>query len=368
MNTYAQISLSALGKNIKAYADILPEKTKIIAVVKANAYGHGMKEISKKALESGAEILAVAQPEEGIFLRKEGFECPIISMGGTLPEELESAVEYNLIPFIYSIDQLNALESFAKKYNKQCKFHLKIETGMNRIGITPGDDLDGFLKVLDKCEYSKMTAVCSHFANADEADKEYASEQYQKFVQGVRQIKEADYYPSAHMANSAAGASCDFSRLDYIRLGISMYGLQSEEMQKMELEPVMSLISTVVHVKTVKKGETVGYSRTYTAPCDVKIATIPIGYADGFRRALSNKGEVLIRGRRAKVVGNICMDHTMVDVSDIEGVQTGDEAVVIGKQQEDEITAQEIAELTDTLHYEIVTCVGQRVKRIYTDE
>ena len=368
MNTYAEISLKALEKNIKAYADILPEKTKIIAVVKANAYGHGMIEVSKKALECGVEALAVANPEEGALLRRAGFECPIIAMGGMIPQDMEQVVHLGLIPFIYTTEQLLAFEKYAAKKQKQLKFHLKIETGMNRIGILPGRDMEDFLEALGTCGHVKMSAVCSHFANADETDKEFASEQYQKFVQGVRQVREADYFPNSHMANSAAAASCDFSRLDYIRLGISMYGLHSEEMGRMDLTPVMSLKTRVVHVKTIAKGETVGYSRTFTAQGNVDVATIPIGYADGFRRELSNKGEVLIHGRRAKVIGNVCMDHSMVDVTGIENVKTGDEAVVIGRQGNDEITAQEIAGWTDTIHYEVVTCVGQRVKRIYKDE
>lgn len=368
MNTYAEISLKALGKNIKAYTDILPKKTKIIAVVKANAYGHGMLEVSKKALECGVEMLAVAQPEEGKELRGAGFECPIIAMGGMLPEELESVVENNLIPFIYTIEQLLAYEKYANQAEKQVKFHLKIETGMNRIGVLPGEDLENFIKVLDECKHVKMTAVCSHFANADELDKEYASEQYKKFVKGIKQVREADYFPNSHIANSAAGASCDFARLDYMRLGISMYGLQSEQLNKVDLTPVMTLKSKVVHVKTIGKGETVGYGRTYEAKDEVTVATIPIGYADGYRRELSNKGEMLIHGKRAKVIGNVCMDHLMVDVTGIGGVKTGDEVVVIGKQGDDEITADEIAQISNTIHYEIVTCIGQRVKRIYLDE
>ena len=368
MNTYAEISLKALGENIKAYADVLPEKTKIIAVVKANAYGHGVIQVSRKALESGADLLAIAQPEEGAELRDAGFDCPIIAMGGILPKDMKHVVEYDLIPFIYSVEQLKALEKYAAEKNKPCKFHLKIETGMNRIGILPGEDLRVFLEELDKCEYARMTAVCSHFANADDTDKEFASEQYQKFVLGIKQVREADHFPNLHMANSAAAASCDFSRLDYIRLGISMYGLQSEDLQKMDLTPVMSLKTTVVHLKTISAGETVGYSRTFTAKGDVDVATLPIGYADGFVRLLSNKGEVLIRGRRARVIGNVCMDHCMVDVTGIDGVEIGDEAVIIGKQGNDEITARDIADLTNTIHYEIVTCVGKRVKRIYIDE
>ncbi len=367
MNTYAEIDLSALEKNIKAYEEILPRKTKIIAVVKANAYGHGVIEVSKKAIQCGVNMLAVAQPEEGAFLRANGLECPILVMSGMLPEDMEDVVAHNLIPFIYTVNQLKALENCAAKKEKHIKFHLKIETGMNRIGILPGENLDEFLEALDRCKYTKMTAVCSHFANADETDKEFASEQYQKFVRGIKQIREADHFPNAHMANSAAGASCDFARLDYIRLGISMYGLQSEELCKMELTPVMTLKTKVVHVKTVKKGETVGYSRTFTAKGDVEVATLPVGYADGFMRALSNKGEVLIHGSRAKVIGNVCMDHTMVNVTGIEGVIAGDEVVLIGKQGNDEVSAAEMAAWANTIHYEIVTCIGQRVDRIFID-
>ncbi len=368
MNTYAEINLNALEHNIKAYMDILPEKTKIIAVVKANAYGHGMIEVAKTALECGAEMLAVAQIEEGIELRENGFECPVIVMGGILPEDLKYTVAHRLIPFIYTIEQLEALNRFAKEAGEQSKFHLKIETGMNRLGILPGEDLEEFLGVLSYLDNVKMTGICSHFANADEVDKEFVSEQYKKFVQGRKQVSEASYFPYAHIANSAASASYDFARLDYIRLGISMYGLHSEELKKMELKPVLSLKTKVVHVKTIKKDETVGYSRTFKAQREVDVATIPIGYADGFRRTLSNKGEVLVNGKRAKVIGNVCMDHSMIDVTDIEGVSVGDEVVVIGKQNDNEITADEVAEWDETIHYEVVTCIGQRVKRVYVNE
>jgi alanine racemase len=260
------------------------------------------------------------------------------------------------------------LENYAAKAEKAAKFHLKIETGMNRIGILPGEDLKEFISVLDECRYVKIAAVCSHFASADEINKDYASIQYKKFVQGVRQVREANYFPNAHIANSAGAASCDFSRLDYIRLGVSMYGLQSEQMEKLELEPVMTLKTKVINVKIICKGETVGYGRSYQAKCDTVVATLPIGYADGFRRSLSNKGEVLIRGQRAKVIGNVCMDHVMVDATGIENLQIGDEVIIIGRQGDDEISASEVAEWTDTIHYEIVTCVGQRVPRVYIDE
>lgn len=368
MKTYAELNLNALSDNIATYKGILPEKTKIIAVVKANAYGHGIVQISQKAIECGADMLAIAQPEEGELLRSNGITSPIVVMGGMLPEDMETIVEQDLIPFIYTTSQLRMLENYAAKADKVAKFHLKIETGMNRIGILPGEDLEEFITVLDECKYVKLAAVCSHFANADELNKDYASQQYKNFVQGVKQVREGDHLPKVHIANSAAAASCDFSRLDYIRLGVSMYGLQSEEMEKLELTPVMSLKTKVINIKTIKKGETVGYSRNYEAKDNVVVATLPIGYADGFRRSLGNKGEVLIRGKRAKVIGNVCMDHAMVDVTGIDDVQIGDEVVIIGKQNADEIKADEVAKWTDTIHYEIVTCIGQRVPRIYIDE
>ncbi len=368
MRTFAEINLQALGENIAAYRQVLPEKTKIIAVVKANAYGHGMIQVSKKAIDCGVEVLAVAQPEEGIRLRENDITCPIIVMSGILPEEMEEIVKFNLIPFVYTPTQLRALEDFAEKADKISKFHLKIETGMNRVGILPGDELEQFISVLDECKYAKLSAICSHFANADELSKDFASIQYNRFIQGVKQIRQAEYYPDAHMANSAAAASCDFARLDYIRLGISMYGLQSEELHKIALKPVMSVKSKIIHVKTVTKDDTVGYSRSFKALSDIKVATIPLGYADGYNRLFSNSGHVLIGGKRVKVIGNVCMDQIMVDVTLIENVKTGDEVVIIGKQGNEEISAAQLAEELNTIHYEIVTGISERVKRIYVNE
>ncbi len=368
MKTFAELSLKALSENIKAFRDILPDKTKIIAVVKANAYGHGIFVVSQKALECGVAMLAVAQPEEGKQLRDKGITAPIIVMGGMLPEDMDEVVEYDLTPFIYTVEQLNALEMFANNKDKIAKFHLKIETGMNRTGTKIGEDLHNFLSALNDCNSVKLSAVCSHFANADELDKEFASKQYKKLVKAVRQLAQAEYYPSIHMANSAAAASCDFARLDYIRLGVSMYGLQSEKMHTLNLTPVMTLKTKIINLKTIEKGESVGYARNFIADSETIVATLPIGYADGFRRALSNNGQVLVRGRRASVIGNVCMDHVMIDVSAIDDAKIGDEVVIIGKQRNDEIKASEVAKRVGTIHYEIVTGIGQRIPRIYTDE
>ena len=368
MKTFAQVDLSALHSNYEAYRQILSDKTQIIAVVKADAYGHGVIKVCQTLLEQGASMLAVAEVSEGAYLREHNIKIPILVMGGMLPGEMGEIVENNLIPTVFSTSQIKELEAAAILFDKEAKFHLKVETGMNRLGVRPGEELEEVLDTIEACRNIRFSGVYSHFANVDEIDKTYAKQQYRIFTQAIRQIRKRGFSPKMHVANSAAAASCDFARLDYVRIGVGLYGLQPEAKKDMDLTPVMAWKTKVVHVKEIKAGETVSYGRRFTATKPTMIATIPVGYADGYRRALSNKGKILIKGQFAPVVGSVCMDHFMADVTDIAGVEQGDEVVLLGMQGDRAITAQDMADWLDTIHYEIVTCVGKRVPRVYIDD
>ncbi len=367
MKTFAQVDLSALRSNYNAYRQILSDNTQIIAVVKADAYGHGVINVCQTLLDQGASMLAVAEVSEGAYLREHNITAPILVMGGMLPGEMGEIVENNLIPTVFSLSQIRELEAAAILFDKEAKFHLKVETGMNRLGARPGEELETLLDAIEESRNIRFSGVYSHFANVDEIDKTFAKQQYRIFTEAIRQIRKRGFSPKMHVANSAAAASCDFARLDYVRLGIGLYGLQPEAKKDMDLTPVMTWKTKVVHVKNIKAGETVSYGRRFTAEKPTMIATIPIGYADGYRRSLSNKGKILIKGEYVPVIGSICMDHFMADVSHLEGVEPGEEVVLLGKQGDKEITAQDMADWLDTIHYEIVTCVGKRVPRVYVD-
>ena len=365
MNTsVAKINLSNLKHNIKEYQNLLGATTKLIAVVKADGYGHGVLRVCKAAQEEGIDFFAISRLQEGIELREAGIKTSVIILGGTLPEEMNDAVKYSLVPTIYNKEQLEALEKANSENDAKARFHLKINTGMNRLGITYGEQLGDFLDALDNTKNVYFSGVYSHFAVSD-VDPEFTMEQYKNFTQAMRQIRERDYSPKTHIANSAAIASNENFSMDFARLGIGMYGLNPQEKSMLNLKPVMSLCANIVHINNIKPGDTVSYGRTFTAKRDTKIAVLPIGYADGYPRILSNKAQVLVRGQRCNVVGTICRDHTMIDVTDVEGVTCGDEAVLIGRQEKVEITAKEVADLAGTIHYEIATGIQKRVKREY---
>ncbi len=367
MNTsVAKINLSNLKHNIKEYQNLLGVTTKLIAVIKADGYGHGVLEVCRAAQEEGVDFFAISRVKEGIELREAGIKSNIVVLGGTLPEEMEEAVEYSLIPTVYDTEQLHALQKANKGNDAKVKFHLKINTGMNRLGIACGEDLEKFLDVLDNTDNVYLSGVYSHFAVSD-VDPEFTMEQYKNFTQAMRQIRARDYSPNTHIANSAAIASNENFNMDFARLGIGMYGLNPQEKSMLNLKPVMSLCARIVHINNIKPGDTVSYGRTFTAKRDSKIAVLPIGYADGYPRILSNKAQVLVHGKRCNVVGTICMDHTMVDVTDIDDVACGDEVVLIGEQGGKEITAKEVADLAGTIHYEIATGIQKRVKREYIE-
>lgn len=366
-STYAVVDLAAIKQNIINIRKNLPEGTKFCAVVKADAYGHGSVMVSKAALEAGAEWLAVAIPEEAETLREDGITAPILVLGPSNLWQTERAAELDLSLVAASRECVSSAAEVACKHRKRMKLHLKVDTGMNRVGVKTFEEMDAMLADIEKSELLELEGIMTHFAAADEADKAYTRMQNERFREFIASVKERGFSPTIHASNSGASIDCPDMSYDMVRAGIAMYGCYpSDEVNRsVKLKPAMSLHTKISHIKTVQTGEKMSYGCTFTALGEMRIATLPIGYADGFNRLLSNNGEVLIGGKRAKVVGRVCMDQTLVDVTHIEGAALGDEAVCIGRQGKEEITADEFAQKCGTINYEILCAISPRVPRLY---
>jgi alanine racemase len=366
---WAEIDLDGIAHNIRAFQQLLPRAARIMAVVKANAYGHGAVEVATAALEAGASRLAVAIVEEGIVLRQRGITAPIQLLGVSAPGTQRAVIEHDLIPTICTIDSARRFAEIGGKLGTSVKFHLKLDTGMGRIGVRP-DDLPAFLTALKPLPHLEMEGVFSHFAKADEADKTYSARQLTRYRDCVTLVQEAGFRPRIRgLANSAAAIDLPDAVFDLIRLGISLYGLYPSdevERERIRLRPVMSWKTRIVHLKTLPAGEAVSYGGRFVTQRPTIVATLPIGYADGFRRRLwSVGGRVLVQGRCAPIIGRVCMDMTMIDVTDLPPVSLGDEVVLLGTQGDQAISADEMAAQLDTINYEITCLVGKRVPRVY---
>lgn len=366
-STYAVVDLKAIKQNIINIRENLPKGTKFCAVVKADGYGHGSVMVSKAAVEAGAEWLAVAIPEEAAVLREEGITAPILVLGPSNLWQSERAAELDLSMVAASRECVKNAEQTARKYAKKMKLHLKVDTGMNRVGVRTYDELDAMLSDIESSEYLVLEGLMTHFAAADEADKTYTLKQNEAFERFVQSVSSRGFSPVIHAANSGGAIDCAQLSYDIVRVGIAMYGCypSAEVDRSIKLYPAMSLYTKISYIKTLQAGEKISYGCTYTTPCEMRIATLPIGYADGFNRLLSNCGEVLICGKRAKVVGRVCMDQTLVDVTGIDDAELGSQVVCIGKQGADEITADEFAGRCGTINYEILCAISPRVPRLY---
>ena len=355
--TWVEINLDAIASNVKNIKKLIGDKKELMAVVKGNAYGHDILEIASVVLNNGATRLAVARLEEGIFLRKTGVTVPILVLGLTLKQQAELLVSYNITPTVCEYEMIEKLSESAIKKDKLIKVHLKIDTGMGRIGIFPHDILR-FIKRVRTLKNVEIEGIFTHFSVADEKDKTYTEKQFQKFMEVLTVLeKEGVRIPIKHVGNSATFLDLPHMWLDLVRPGISVYGLYpSREVQKtVKLIPAHSFKTRIVFLKELSMGESIGYGRTYTTrKRRTKVASLPVGYADGYNRLLSNQGEVLVRGNRVSVIGRVCMDQTMIDVSDLPQVEIGDEVVLWGRQGQEEITVEEIADKIKTINYEVV--------------
>ncbi len=367
--TYAVIDLGAIKHNVDSIKKQLPKGTKFCAVVKADGYGHGSVMVSKAALEAGADWLAVAIPEEAMVLRDAGINAPILLLGPSNLWQWERASELDLRLVVVSEQCVkNAIKTYKEK-KKRLKLHVKVDTGMNRVGIKDIGEFKEVISLIENNDGLELEGLMTHLAASDEADKSYTKMQNNNFKEFIHIVKEKELSPVIHASNSGAALDCPELAYDMVRVGIAMYGCypSDEVNREVELIPAMSLRTKISHIKIVEKGDKLSYGCTFTAQQQMKIATLPIGYADGFNRLLSNRGEVLIRGKRAKVVGRVCMDQTLVDVSDIEDVELYDNVVCIGRQGNDEITADEFAGLCGTINYEVLCAVSPRVPRLYQE-
>ena len=355
--TWIEIDLDAIAQNVKNIKQLIGEKKELMAVVKGNAYGHNILEVSSVVLNNGATQLAVARLEEGIFLRKAGITVPILILGLTLKQQAELLVSYNITPTVCEYEMIEKLSESAIKEDKVVKVHLKVDTGMGRIGIFSHDILR-FIKRIRALKNVEIEGIFTHFSVADEKDKTYTEKQFRKFMGVLTALeKEGIRIPIKHLGNSATLLDLPHMWLDLVRPGISIYGLYpSTEVQKtIKLIPAHSFKTRIVFLKELSMGESIGYGRTYTTnQRRTKVASLPLGYADGYNRLLSNQGEVLVRGSRFNIIGRICMDQTMIDVTNLPQVEIGDEVVLWGRQGQEEITVEEIAEKIGTINYEIV--------------
>ena len=355
--TWVEINLDAIAKNVRNIKKLIGEKKELMAVVKGNAYGHDILEVSSVVLNNGATRLALARLEEGIFLRKAGITVPILILGLTLKQQAELLVSYNITPTVCEYEMIEKLSESAIKEDKVVKVHLKVDTGMGRIGIFSYDILR-FIKRIRALKNVEIEGIFTHFSVADEKDKTYTEEQFRKFMEVLTVLeKEEIRIPIKHVGNSATLLDLPHMWLDLVRPGISIYGLYpSTEVQKtIKLIPAHSFKTRIIFLKELSMGESIGYGRTYTTnQRRTKVASLPLGYADGYNRLLSNQGEVLVRGRRFPIIGRICMDQCMIDVTNLPQVEIGDEVVLWGRQGQEEITVEEIADKIKTINYEIV--------------
>ena len=365
--TWAEIDLDAVAHNARELKRQAGERAELIAVVKANAYGHGAVAVARAALEAAASRLAVVRTLEGVQLRRAGIEAPILLMGYTLPAEAETIVRWRLTPTVNTWEQAQALSAAAMARGLRLPVHIKADTGMGRFGLLPEEVVD-FAQALVQLPGLQLEGFYTHFSVADVADKSYTRHQFSIYRQLLARLEEASIsIPLRHVCNSAATLDLPEMTLDGVRCGIALYGLRpSEEVEPaIPLRPVMSLKSRVARVRTLPAGSSISYGRTYTTTRPTRVALVPVGYGDGYHRLLSNRGAVLIRGQRVPIVGRVCMDQFVVDVSEVPETQQDDEVVLIGRQGEAEITAEEVARWAETINYEVTTSILPRVTRVY---
>ena len=368
LRTWVEINLDALEYNFDAVREELPENMKILAVVKANAYGHGAIGIAK-FLEDKADYLAVAATDEALELRKNGVNCPILILGHIPYGDYDNIVKFNITPTISDFYEAELFSKAAVKAGVTAPLHIAVDTGMNRIGFLVNAESVKEIKEINSLPNIKIEGVFSHFAAADISDKTYTLKQVEKFDQFMKTLSaEGVNAPIKHLYNSAAIADLE-KKYDMVRQGIILYGLRpSDEVEFNNIkvpQPVMSMKTRVVQVKTLPSGECISYGCTFTTEKETKVATLCAGYADGVTRVLSNNGEVLIRGKRAKIIGRVCMDQFMVDVTDIPDVEAGDTATIFGTDGEETISVDEIAKKANTINYEIICNINSRVTRVY---
>ena len=366
-NAWAEVDLAAIAHNVKENKKVLGPHTKLCAVVKADAYGHGAVKVAQTAIKAGAEFLAVAIAHEALELRQAGITEPILILGAMAYGNEDTLVDNNISQVVFDMATAERLSQAAVKLKKVAKVHIGVETGMNRIGV-PYKEVGAFVKKLSALPNLEIEGAFSHFAKADEEDKSFVNEQFHRFEEAMESCrKEGIEIPIKHIANSASIGSDPHLYLDMVRQGITLYGLwPSKSVKKtFDLIPALTLKTRVVFVKEIPPGETIGYGGTYKVEKTMKVATLPIGYADGISRRLSNKGYVLIQGKKSPIVGRVCMDQIMVDITAMENVKIGDEVIVFGGK---DLSVDIVADWMETINYEVTCLIGKRIPRLYKNE
>lgn len=378
---WAEIDLKAIAHNIRELRRIADPDSRLMAVVKANGYGHGSVEVARCVLNNGAKVLGVARIDEAMILRNAGIDAPILIFGYTPPPFYKEILKFDLTQTVYSLQTAESLSVFAVSNNKKIKVHIKIDTGMGRLGILPDclrdyreNGIRAGLALREVESIVRLTGlepegIFTHFSMADSSDKSFSRRQFEIFMEFISSLKKKGIeFDVRHAANSAGIIDMPETHLDMVRAGIAIYGLYpSEEVKKdkASLKPAMTVKSMIIHLKDVPAGFKVSYGATYETKKPTTIATVPVGYADGYSRFLSSRGHMIVCGERAPIAGRVCMDLTMLDVGNISGVKKGNEVVVFGKQGRSAVTVDEVASISGTINYEIVSSLTERVKRVY---
>ncbi len=366
---YARINIDNLRYNISKMKSLRKPDMKIMTIIKADAYGHGAVEIAKR-IEDLSDYYGVATIDEAIELRNAGIDMPILIIGYTDSSDYEKLLEYDITQAVYDVEECKLLSEMALRYGKKAKVHIKVDTGMARIGFAVNDEGISQAKKLRELEGIDIEGIFTHYAKADEVNKNYSYEQKKKFLYFIKCLEEVGItFSLKHIDNSAGTMEMNDDDFDMVRIGIVTYGLYpSEEVDKsVVIKPVMSLIAHVAHVKTIPAGVGVSYGWTYVTCKETKVATVTAGYADGYPRALSNQGRVVIRGQYAPIIGRVCMDQIMIDVTDIPEVTVKDEVILIGGESDAYVSVEEVAAPAASFNYELVCNIGRRVPRVYNE-
>ncbi len=367
---YARINMDNLRFNINKMKSMIKSDMKVLAVVKADAYGHGAVGVALR-IRDLADYYGVATIDEAMELRQAGITEPILIIGYTDSEDFPKLIEYNITQAVYDVNECKKLSETAVKTGTKVKVHLKVDTGMGRIGFSADDmGVEEALKLKDMPGLH-IEGIFTHYAKADELDKAYSYAQKERFLSFIADMEAGGVsFAIKHIDNSAGTMEIDDSEFDMVRLGIVTYGLYpSDEVDKsVEIRPVMTLISHISHVKTVEKGTAISYGGTYVADSPRRIATVTVGYADGYPRAQSNLGRVIVRGQYAPIVGRVCMDQMMIDVTDIPEASVKDEVILIGGTDDKYISVEEVAQYANSFNYELVCHIGRRVPHIYHED
>jgi len=365
--TLCTIDLAALRWNLRQVRAKVGAQVKILSMVKANAYGHGAPAVSRALAEEGSDAFGVATLEEGVELRQAGIRTPILVVAGTYVEQLDQFFANDLTPVVHELDGMQRLDAAVRNRGKTLDVHVKIDTGMGRIGFL-ASEMNCWLDELKKLKALRLQGIFSHFSTAENVAGDFTRAQLVTFSNLIQRLRAEGIAPRlVHLANSAATITLPAAYFDMVRPGIMLYGIypSAAMANQIELKPVLSWQTCIVQLKKVPAGTSISYGQTFVTEHESLIATLPVGYADGYSRLLSNRGAALVRGERAPVVGRVCMDLTMLDVTAIANVQQGDEVVLLGRQGDAEISADEMAGWANTISYEVLTSIAARVPRIH---